>query len=299
MLFFYGGEPLLNQKWIKEFIELSKVDNLTFTLQTNGTLLNKIDDFILENLNFIYISIDGDQKTTDKFRGNGTYNVVLDNIKKIKPKFKGKLLARMTIIPESPLFNSVTHLVNLGVFDYIYWQLENSPSKVDYLRVKENYKKEIRKLADFWVKNLTAGKALQIIPFCSVVLSILSKEPAQSYKCGAGTYLITIDSDGNCYSCDELLKEKFKIGATNTGIQQKQLPRSDFCLNCDINEICGGRCFKALSSFPTEKFRFYCDMTKISVEEIQSKIPQIKLLVRDGKISADDLKCECFTEEIP
>lgn len=296
---FYGGEPLLNQKWIEEFVELMKNKNLTFTLQTNGMLLDKIDDFILENLDFIHISIDGNKQITDKFRGNGTYDVVLSNIRKIKPKFKGKIVARMTLVPENSIFNSVTHIINLKLFDYVYWQLENSPCRVEE-KVKEDYKQDIQKLADFWIKNLNSGNVLEIIPFQSVTSSILNKKQQKHYRCGAGKFLVVIDSDGSCYSCDELIKPQFRIGSIDGDIELKPLSskNSDFCSDCDINRICGGRCFKT-SLFTVEKFRFYCDMTRVLVKEIQDKIPEIKTLIQKNRISMNDLELDCFTEEIP
>lgn len=73
---------------------------------------------------------------------------------------------------------------------------------------------------------------------------------------------------------------------------------ANFCPNCDIKEICGGRCFKA-SLFSTEKFRFYCDMTKILVKEIQEKIPHIESLIQNKIINIKDLEPYFFTEEIP
>jgi len=299
---FYGGEPLLNQTWIKNFIEIAKNNNLTFTLQTNGTMLDKIDNHILKNLDFIHLSIDGNKEFTDKSRGEGVYDKILINLLEIKPKFRGKLLARMTLIPENSVFNSMIHLANLGLFDYFYWQLENSSQKIDYQKTKEYYREEIQKLADFWIKNLENGKIIKIVPFHAITLSLLNKKQHKSYRCGAGTYLVSIDSDGSCYSCDELLEHQFKIGSTTNGIQQKQLLSqnySNFCLNCDIQKICGGRCFKSSIKFPTEKFRFYCDMTKILVKELREKIPEIESFIQNGTIAIKDLKYDCFTEEIP
>ncbi len=292
----------MNQEWIKKFIKLTKNKNLTFTLQTNGVLLDKTNNYILENLDFIFVSIDGNKKITDKYRGRGTYNKILSNLRSAKPKIKGKLLARMTLTPENSVYDSVTHLLNLNIFDYIFWQLENSQRKINYSQTKKRYQKDIRKLTDLWIENIASGKIVGIIPFQAITLSILNKKRHDSYRCGAGTYLVTIDSDGNCYSCDELLEPEFKIGSINNGIKQRKLSspnRSKFCLDCDIGQICGGRCFKASLKFPTEKFKFYCDMTKILAKEIQNKIPQIKSLIQKGKISARDLGYDCVTEEIP
>lgn len=298
---FYGGEPLLNQDWIKKFIGLMREEDLHFTLQTNATLLEKIDNFILENLDFIHVSIDGSQQVTDASRGEGTFALVLDNIKKTRPKFKGELLARLTFMPGNSIYNSVVALLDLNLFDCFYWQLQNSPFAVDFQKAKNHYSAGIGKLADFWIKSLEERKKLNIIPFQAVALSFLSNKQFNSYRCGAGTYLVTIDSDGSCYSCDELLVPEFRIGDINEGIQQKPLHsanRSDFCSLCDIAKICGGRCFRA-SFFSAQKFKFYCDMTKILVNAIQEKMPKINSLLQENKIGLKDLEPKCFTEEMP
>ncbi len=299
---FYGGEPLLKQEWIKEFIGLTKGNNLFFTLQTNGTLLDRIDDFILDNLDFIHLSIDGNQKITDYSRGQDVYKKIVANLQEIKPKFKGKTLARMVLTPDGSIYDAISHLMNLKLFDYIYWQLEISErSDINYNQIKERYQQEINKLVDLFISELEQGKTLGIIPFLKIIVSILKKEIHNNYRCGAGTFLVSIASDGNCYSCDELLDPEYRIGDIRKGIKQKPLGGGNhlkFCNNCDIKNICGGRCFQTLI-FPVEKFRFYCDMTKILVKAIQDKIPQIEKLISKGKIVLQNFDSNCFTEEIP
>ncbi len=301
---FYGGEPLLRQEWIKRFIGLTKGNNLFFTLQTNGTLLDGIDDFILDNLDFIHLSIDGDQEMTDRSRGRDVYKKIVANLREIKSKFKGKTLARMVLTPDGSIYDVVNHLISLKLFDYIYWQLEISlleRSDINYNQIKEHYQEGINKLVDLFILELEQSRILGIIPFFKIIISIIKKEIHNNYRCGAGTFLVSITSDGNCYSCDELLDLEYQIGNIRNGIKQKPLygcHHLKFCGSCDIKSICGGRCFQA-SVFPVEKFRFYCDMTKILVKAIQDKIPQVEKLIIEGKISLRDFDSNCFTEEIP
>lgn len=299
---FYGGEPLLRQKWIEEFIKLTQKRNLIFTLQTNGTLLGGISDFILKNLDYIYVSFDGSKQLTDNSRGSGVYSQVLANIKKIKPKFKGKILARMTLLPENSIYDSVRHILKLNLFDCIHWQIENSSRKFDFQKTTARYEDDISKLLDFWIENISNGRIIEIVPFKAVALSIINKKQYNFYRCGAGKFLVSIDTDGNCYSCDVLLEPQFKIGDISKGIKQKKLSclnYSKFCLGCDINKICGGRCFETSLRVPADKFNFYCDMTKILVRGIESRIPLIESFVQDNAVSLKDFEYSYFTEEIP
>lgn len=69
---FYGGEPLLNQPFIKKVIEAIKADDelnhFKFAIQTNGTLLKTTQPYILKNLDHILVSIDGTKEAHDKHR---------------------------------------------------------------------------------------------------------------------------------------------------------------------------------------------------------------------------------------
>ncbi len=93
---FYGGEPLLNIKLMKQCVEYvsENVDgkDVLYTVTTNGTLLtDEIMEF-LEKYNFsTLISLDGSKEEHDlnrKFKsGEGTFNIIIDNIKKFKKKY--------------------------------------------------------------------------------------------------------------------------------------------------------------------------------------------------------------------
>ena len=157
-------------------------------------------------------------------------------------------------------------------------------------------------MLDFWLENLVKARVINIIPFQAIVLSILEQRKFTTPICGVGDCLITIDSDGDCYSCDELLKPRFKIGDIYSGVKQKKLVSENylrFCVDCNICYICGGRCFREQIEFPLEKFQFYCEMTRILVKAIQDKIPQIQSMISSGIIKKDNLKYDCWVEEIP
>lgn len=91
---FYGGEPLLEIDLIKQCVDYTRVKfkgkMLRFNLTTNASLLT--DDIIqyMQKENFLLtISLDGPQDVHDKNRTfadgrRGTYDVVIDNIKRIQ-----------------------------------------------------------------------------------------------------------------------------------------------------------------------------------------------------------------------
>lgn len=91
----FGGEPLLQYKRIKEImekaIEIGEKYNcqIEAAMVSNGYLLN--EEIILDlkklNFNMLQITVDGDKNTHDKRRflanGDGTYNVILQNVQMI------------------------------------------------------------------------------------------------------------------------------------------------------------------------------------------------------------------------
>ena len=62
---FYGGEPLLNIELIREIVNYSKATypqvEFTYSMTTNGTLIQKYSEFIVNNDFKISVSLDGDQ----------------------------------------------------------------------------------------------------------------------------------------------------------------------------------------------------------------------------------------------
>jgi MoaA/NifB/PqqE/SkfB family radical SAM enzyme len=73
-----GGEPLLRED-IGELVDYAKKKGILCEIVTNGTLLaDRIRD--IENVDFICISIDGDEKANDLARGKGTYKRIIRGI---------------------------------------------------------------------------------------------------------------------------------------------------------------------------------------------------------------------------
>lgn len=87
---FYGGEPLLNFKLIKECVnyveKLFKTKVVTFNMTTNGSIItDEIIDFLSSKGFYLTISLDGPpdiQNYNRKFGSTGydTFNIVWDNI---------------------------------------------------------------------------------------------------------------------------------------------------------------------------------------------------------------------------
>lgn len=86
---YFGGEPLLNYKWIISFQNRIKDFKHTASMTTNGYLLteDKFLSLLENNVRTFQITIDGVKETHNKLRikcdGSGTYETIINNLKKI------------------------------------------------------------------------------------------------------------------------------------------------------------------------------------------------------------------------
>ena len=108
---YYGGEPLLNFKAVKELTEYAKGTELKndnffkFFMTTNGVLLNKYMDYLVENDFMLTISLDGNREH-NSFRTfhneKESFDIVFRNIKKLMSHYPEYFKSRV-------LFNGVLH----------------------------------------------------------------------------------------------------------------------------------------------------------------------------------------------
>lgn len=301
---FYGGEPLIKQQFIKEFMQNFSWPETKFILQTNGVLLDSIDPFILDGLDYLLVSFDGEHRLHDQHRSQ-TFEKILKNIFQIRQTFKGKTMARITLkIPEGSAFRAVLETINL--FDSVFWQLENKP-KINESQQKnflEKYERDLDLLVDYWFDHLKAGIMKNIIPFQAITASFLLNEKHYAPRCGCGSFLVHVDLDGQCYPCDELARRKeLCLGSIENGINHEKKrfgwPNIKNCWNCEIKFICGGRCLKAHLDFPEETNKFYCQTTKMLVKKVEEKMPDIKKLVEKNINPLEKFKKYHYCEELP
>jgi sulfatase maturation enzyme AslB (radical SAM superfamily) len=208
---FYGGEPLLNQQDIIDFIKKGKSirDDIEFGLYTNGTLLHTIDNFLIDNIDIFYVSIDGIKTVHNKYRGADTFELVLNNFIKIKPNLRAESIASMTITPESSVYRAVRNVVD--IFDHVFWNIVNDPFGPSFNGFISNYDNDVRQLYNYWLNEIKNGRILNIVPFQFTSMLYLTGTKLQNLPCGCGTSLRAVDQNG-FYLCDELMGHpEFKV----------------------------------------------------------------------------------------
>ena len=191
-----------------------------FVIQTNGLLLNKLKSHYLKKFHSILVSIDGTKDVTDRARGNGVYDRIMDNIKLIRQRgFAGDLVARMTVAQGTDIYENVMHLLTLKTgFDHVHWQLDfemfweawehTVPGLPEWI---DSYNSGISSLIKWWISEMEqTGQVAGIVPFIGVMNSLLNGTDSH-LRCGSGIDFFTIMPDGRISACPVSIDFDFSV----------------------------------------------------------------------------------------
>ena len=299
-IIFYGGEPTLALEKMLEIMDDFREG--LFMMQTNGLLLDKLEPEYAQRFHTILVSLDGDETLTDYYRGKGVYRRVIENLKLIREKgFRGELIARMTVDPETDIRQAVNALLHDQEFPFssIHWQLDAQFWQNDYEETKvqqwfEKYNQRIQGLVDDWVTYMEkAGQVLKLYPFLGVNESLFTGNPSK-LRCGAGWTEFNIQTDGNITPCPVMAGMKdFYLGdiwtTDPTNLKDKVLVKEP-CPKCSVYEVCGGRCLyaNATNLWGNEGYRLVCGTVKNLINSLEAVQPRIRKLIHGGQINRDD-----------
>ncbi len=319
VLIFYGGEPLLEIEKIKKIIDTcSEIKNIKFRMQTNGKLLKKLPLEYLKKIKKILVSIDGNKEITNYNRGNKTYEKVIENLINLKNKgYEGEIIARMTLPVvdfnkpgRTDIFEQVKHLIEDCEFKFssIHWQLDAGFYKFDFNEEIVNkffkeYNKSVSKLIDYWINNIEKSNVLKIYPFLGVVNRLLGFDKENCLQCGAGKKGYGITTSGSLVACPIMNNIKnFEAGDLNKISDLNSIKKfsvqdfSEMCKNCNVKDICGGRClyWQASKLWPEKGNNLICDSIKHLINELKKQIPRIEKAINNKKINKKELKYEKY-----
>ncbi|MFV2014854.1 MAG: TIGR04084 family radical SAM/SPASM domain-containing protein, partial [Candidatus Heimdallarchaeota archaeon] len=276
-----------------------------FMLQTNGTLIHRIPKTYYSKFNSILLSIDGNQETTDYYRGEKTYERIIENGKLLRDNgFTGDLVARMTTSYNTNIFKEVLHLLNLQnpKFDHIHWQLDVMWD-TDYELNKEkimnwiasDYNPGITELVNYWVDEITKNGIIEgIAPFLGITYSLLTGEKSD-LKCGAGKDFFAITTDGRITMCPILPSYEFIVGDIKNSKPEELVDKISLgepCISCDVRDICGGRCLYTNKTkyWGDEGFDLVCSTVKHLINELRKNVSTIKQALTTHGLEISDFK---------
>lgn len=306
IIIFYGGEPTLALEKMQQIMD--SVPAKAFIVQTNGLLLDRLETTYLNRLHTILVSLDGDERLTDYYRGEGTYRRAIENLKLIRRRgFRGELIARMTVGEETRLDEAMRWLLFNEEFPFssVHWQLDAQFWRNDYdpIRIQRwfrRYNGEVNRLVEDWVKHMEeTGHILRIYPFLGVTESLLTGE-ATKLRCGAGWTEFNVQTDGSITPCPVMAGMKaFYLGnirGTNPLDLFDAVGPKEPCTTCSILDVCGGRCLYANATklWGEEGYRLVCGTVVNLIESLRGVLPRVRRLIDSKALRLQDfeyMKC--------
>lgn len=264
-LWFFGGEPLVNQDNITYIVDTAIANKVChrFGMTTNATLLT--EDFVdwMKKRNFgILISIDGDKEIHDKFRvfadGRGSWEYVWKSIQLVRKKLTPNPQIRWTVPLDPEIMEKTPKaykwfleqgLTSIAL-DFVY----ESDIDTDLLDAAKKMMNEIADILDplyqrgVKVFNMMARDTYQ-------TMSSHSRIPWHS-RCGLAQGTIGVTPKGDIVPCHRYVASNaFKVGDVFEGFTNERVklieswikypPYSeepDLCLRCPYKNACTGGC---------------------------------------------------------
>ena len=300
---FYGGEPLLCVEEIKHAMDV--VGPKHFMIQTNGLLLDRLDPAYVNRFHTILVSVDGEEALTDYYRGKGTFRKVIDNLKLIKKNgFSGELIARVTVMEQTDIDRQIRWLLNNEEFSFssVHWQLNAGFWGNDYARrdfkgwSESNYLPGLHRLARFWVDEMERkGLVRRLYPFLGIANMLVFNEEPSLMRCGGGWINYAVQTDGHIIPCPTMWGMRdYYVGhiAKDNPLALKKTFVGKPCSECDILDVCGGRCLYAniTRRWSDEAYAEVCGAVKGLVDAVRSQVPRIEKLIDEGKVNRCDFE---------
>ncbi len=267
---FYGGEPLLNLKLIKQCVEYIKSKTVgkrvNFAMTTNATLLKDETVDYLRSEDFgIMVSLDGSKKEHDRHRkfqnGEGSFDLIQKNLKRIKeknPDFFSKITYNSVMNPDSDyrsvktyfetdeLLNSAEILTNIV-------ESENPGEKVklskDYLKIDKFdqlklYLLMLKKIDEKDVSKLVMIRARYIIRKYQEIIkkAEIGSKCHHNGPCIPGTRRLFVNVQGKLFPCERVSETSpiMQLGNVEEGFEIEKVRKllnvgkvtEDLCKNC-------------------------------------------------------------------
>lgn len=294
-LSFYGGEPLLKFKKIKNIVKYTKEKfcnwDLRFSITTNGTIINEeIIDFFILNKFSILISLDGPQHNHDAKRlytdNKGTFSTIWGNIMKIiktDPKyFKKKVSFSVAYSKDLSLIDTFDFFQNnknikQNNLRFNYVNAKNSNYYTRYPNTHFNLEKDLAQIRARIREKHKANNPITIPiekEFSSANFVELSKREF-SLLAGACTVpsRLFLDVKGIFHICEKI-NCHFSIGDVWNGFNYSKIKKivkdyfsitRNHCLKCKIKFLCNPCYVNFAEGGKFELDKEFCKAKQISI----------------------------------
>lgn len=305
VLTFYGGEPLLRTDLIERIIGEAPVRR--FIMQTNGLLLDRLSPEVINRFSTILVSLDGCRELTDANRGNGVYDRVMMNIRKIRASgYTGELIARMTVTEKTDISEAVRYLASNQDYSFssIHWQIDANFSGDFHLRrfrewAEGSYNPKIRSLVRHWIDHMEkTGEVLRWYPFLDPMEDLLYDRES-GLRCGSGYANYSIMTDGSIGPCPVMIgMSQYYVGHISWShpLKLARIPVRGECTDCRIRTFCGGRCLYSNITQPWggAERELVCNTVVNLRDALVTALPRVRELLLGDTVSLKDFFHEKF-----
>lgn len=265
-LAFLGGEPLVNRSVLQsatrraaELAERRGV-TLTFSITTNGTLLNADDADFFEAFAFaVTVSLDGPREVHDALRmykgGGGSFNRIMHNVQPLLSRQRRmQVSARVTVTPKNlSLRRSLDTFVSAGFHSVGFSPMLSAPNGNGEMQA-DNLEVMLGEMIDCGREFERRSQLGERYPFANMLNAMreIEKGTHRPYPCGAGAGYFGVSADGDLAACHRFVGDNDgAMGSLSTGVDAKRqsewlaerhVHRQQPCRDCWARYLCGGGC---------------------------------------------------------
>ena len=265
-LAFLGGEPLVNRATLQAVtrrgaaLARQRGVTMTFSITTNGTLLNAADAAFFEEFGFaVTVSLDGPAEVHDRLRpykgGQGSFTRVMDNVRPLLAMQRQmQVTARVTVTPKNlRLRDTLDEFLAEGFHSVGFSPLLRSPNGGDELQA-DTLEVMLGEMIDCGREFERRTQAGERYAFANLVNALreLERGTHRPYPCGAGAGYLGVSADGDLAACHRFVgDEAGAMGSLQDGIDRTQrstwlagrhVHRQEPCRQCWARYLCGGGC---------------------------------------------------------
>lgn len=300
-LSFYGGEPMMNMKTVKNIIEYGKKLfsqwELYFNMTTNLTLLNPdILKLLVENNIALMVSLDGGKENHDSKRvytnNTGTFDTVIENLRKIhaynsdyfrrKVSFSSVFSFDLSLIAQYNFFNtnpliqkSRIRFSTVNTFDTTYY--ESYPYKKDEFdrdikTIFSSIKTKIRNNEE-----LTGYETYLFSDFKKIGEALKGRRHTTLGGSCLFDSRLFIDAEGRFHVCEKI-NQTFSFGDVEKGFDFDKMSaithdfiqtQKEICGKCNLKYLCTV-CFASFGG--NEKFRINSEFCRTQRQVITANL---------------------------
>ncbi len=266
MLSFFGGEPMLNCRLIRQAIAFAQDrgqrlgTTVRFAMTTNGTVLDDDGlDLLRQHFSHVAVSLDGSRAATNHGRrflqGDGdVYGRIRHNLERLRRAGISYSL-RGTVAEEraGEVASSVRHLAALGA---TCWRIEPAAGRRWQKEAWRRFSDGMAELGRDSREALLQGSPMLLPGDIYRTAAHRLQGRRQHFPCPAGQRMLAVSTNGDVFPCHQFVAHaEARLGnvhdplpadftATDlarslAGNAVENRPR---CRTCTIRHLCGGQC---------------------------------------------------------